>query len=90
VLAAMLEAADLRRAYVNNGGDIALHLGRANGSSTASANGQCRGGWRDGVGGIATSGRHGRSHSLGIADSVTVLAPLRRGRCRRNADCQCG
>jgi ApbE superfamily uncharacterized protein (UPF0280 family) len=28
----------------------------------------------DGIGGIATSGRHGRSHSLGIADSVTVLA----------------
>ena len=28
----------------------------------------------DGVGGIATSGRHGRSLSMGIADSVTVLA----------------
>ena len=28
----------------------------------------------DGVGGIATSGARGRSFSLGIADSVTVLA----------------
>ena len=28
----------------------------------------------DEIRGIATSGRHGRSHSLGIADSVTVLA----------------
>jgi len=28
----------------------------------------------DAIGGIATSGRHGRSFSLGIADSVTVLA----------------
>jgi ApbE superfamily uncharacterized protein (UPF0280 family) len=28
----------------------------------------------DGVSGIATSGRHGRSFSLGIADAVTVLA----------------
>ena len=28
----------------------------------------------DGIGGIATSGRGGRSLSLGIADSVTVLA----------------
>jgi len=27
------------------------------------------------VRGIATSGRHGRSFSMGIADSVTVLAP---------------
>jgi uncharacterized protein len=29
----------------------------------------------DAVGGIATSGRHGRSFSFGIADAVTVLAP---------------
>ena len=27
-----------------------------------------------GIGGVATSGRHGRSFSLGIADAVTVLA----------------
>jgi ApbE superfamily uncharacterized protein (UPF0280 family) len=28
----------------------------------------------DGIGGVASSGRHGRSFSLGIADNVTVLA----------------
>jgi ApbE superfamily uncharacterized protein (UPF0280 family) len=28
----------------------------------------------DGIGGVATSGRHGRSFSLGIADAVTILA----------------
>ncbi|WP_204349766.1 hypothetical protein, partial [Klebsiella pneumoniae] len=31
-------------------------------------------GYGDGIGGIATSGAQGRSFSLGIADSVTVLA----------------
>ncbi|MFL2845342.1 MAG: UPF0280 family protein [Candidatus Puniceispirillaceae bacterium] len=36
--------------------------------------GQIRLGHEDKIGGIATSGWRGRSHSLGIADSVTVLA----------------
>ena len=77
VLAAMTDAGPLTRAYVNNGGDIALHLapgesftaaiaGGAPGRTTITAAQPTRG--------IATSGRHGRSHSLGIADSVTVLA----------------
>jgi uncharacterized protein len=80
VLAAMLAATPLSRAYVNNGGDIALHLapgqsyraaiagldGRLSGQITISAG--------DGIGGIATSGQGGRSLSLGIATSVTVLA----------------
>ena len=79
VLAAMLKAAILRRAYVNNGGDIALHLGEAERFSIASANGPVSVNSADGVGGIATSGRHGRSHSLGIADSVTVLARTAAG-----------
>jgi ApbE superfamily uncharacterized protein (UPF0280 family) len=74
ILAAMLKAADLRRAYVNNGGDIALHLTQGERFTIASANGHVSVAAGDGVGGIATSGRHGRSHSLGIADSVTVLA----------------
>ena len=72
----------IRRAFVNNGGDIALHLAAGltydvglvvvpevptlAGIATISA--------EDGVRGVATSGRRGRSHSLGIADSVTVLA----------------
>jgi hypothetical protein len=72
----------VRRAYINNGGDIALHL-------------QPGESWRAGVvgnpdvpaldaglvvradsglRGIATSGWRGRSLSLGIADSVTVVA----------------
>jgi ApbE superfamily uncharacterized protein (UPF0280 family) len=84
------EAADLRRAYVNNGGDIALYLADGERFSIASANGHVSVAEGDGVGGIATSGRHGRSHSLGIADSVTVLAHGCAGRCGRNPDCQCG
>ena len=82
---------EVRRAWVNNGGDIALHLGpgqsvriglfadlsRLNVASAGSALSL------DGlfsvhrdmpVRGVATSGWRGRSHSLGVADSVTVLA----------------
>ena len=66
MLAAMLKAADLRRAYVNNGGDIALHLADGERFSIASANGLVCVDAGDGIGGIATSGRHGRSHSLGL------------------------
>ena len=80
ILAAMVAGADLRRAYVNNGGDIALHLapGATFRSAMARIDGHGLGtieiGEGDGVGGIATSGRHGRSLSMGVADSVTVLA----------------
>ncbi len=80
VLAAMTEAADLSRAYVNNGGDIALHLAPGTRFRTAISGhdgrdlGRIDISDRDPVRGIATSGRHGRSLSLGIADSVTVLA----------------
>jgi uncharacterized protein len=82
VLAAMTAAAPLTRAYVNNGGDIALHLTR--GTSLAIGvvrslekvvpEGEVRISYDIPVRGIATSGRHGRSFSLGIADAVTVLA----------------
>lgn len=80
VLSAMLAATPLSRAHVNNGGDIALHLGpdaeyRA---AIAGLDGQLAGQITlratDGIGGIATSGQGGRSLSLGIASSVTVLA----------------
>ena len=70
------------RAFVNNGGDIALHLAPGeslrigvvahayrpaiDGCVTLAAHSPVRG--------IATSGWRGRSFSLGIADSVTVLA----------------
>lgn len=68
------------RAYVNNGGDIAVHLTDGAKFTLAMVDHQNQSLGRvaltahDGVGGIATSGRHGRSLSLGIADSVTVLA----------------
>jgi uncharacterized protein len=82
ILAAMCASAQLSRAYVNNGGDIALHLAPGEkfvvgiverpdrpslfGTATLHA---C-----DPVRGIATSGWRGRSFSLGISDAVTVLA----------------
>jgi uncharacterized protein len=82
ILGAMLAAAPLDRAYVNNGGDIALHLtGHEQFSVGLMDRPDARGVMRtmtveadDPVRGIATSGRHGRSFSLGIADAVTILA----------------
>lgn len=85
----------ITRAWVNNGGDIALHLapggsarvglyadlGRFDAGALART---AAGTLRTDAGftvdhampvrGVATSGWRGRSHSLGIADSVTVLA----------------
>jgi len=74
MLCAMCAAAGLSRAYVNNGGDIALHLSDGETFSIASANGPVAVCAADPVRGIATSGWRGRSFSFGIADSVTVLA----------------
>ncbi|QAU47652.1 UPF0280 family protein [Bradyrhizobium guangzhouense] len=82
ILGAMLHVARLDRAYVNNGGDIALHLGAGEHFSVGLMDRPDRDGVMramrvdadDPVRGIATSGRHGRSFSLGIADAVTVLA----------------
>lgn len=74
VLQAMLRPAGLRRAYVNNGGDIAIYLEEGERFRLASPAGPIMIGRKDNVGGIATSGWRGRSFSLGIADSVTVLA----------------
>lgn len=82
ILSVMLGAATLDRAYVNNGGDIALHLGRGEHFSVGLMDRPDRSGVMrtmrvdssDPVRGVATSGRHGRSFSLGIADAVTVLA----------------
>lgn len=81
ILQRMVTAAPLHRAYVNNGGDIALYLEGTQQFVTAMRShsgadiGRIVLTGKDGIGGIATSGRHGRSQSLGIADSVTVLAP---------------
>jgi hypothetical protein len=82
VLSAMVAAAPLTRAYVNNGGDIALHLtpgtyftiGMVDRPDRPALLGKAVIDAADPVRGIATSGRHGRSFSLGIADAVTVLA----------------
>lgn len=82
ILAAMIAGRTLTKAYVNNGGDIALHLSDGQSFKTGmvtlgaapSADGIATIAAGDGVRGIATSGWRGRSLSLGIADSVTVLA----------------
>ncbi|BDG74917.1 UPF0280 family protein [Roseomonas fluvialis] len=82
LLAEMLRAAPLARAYVNDGGDIALHvapgetlaIGLAADPARLALDGALRVTAGSGIGGVATSGRHGRSFSLGIADAVTVLA----------------
>ncbi len=66
----------IRRAYVNNGGDIALYLspGEVLVAAVAGTEARVRIGFEGAVRGIATSGWRGRSQSLGIADAVTVLA----------------
>ncbi len=77
VLAAMTSGADLSKAYVNNGGDIAFHLEEGQvmtGAMASETSGLVKIRHDNPVRGIATSGWRGRSHSLGIADSVTVLA----------------
>jgi len=82
ILAAMVSAGEFSRAYVNNGGDIALHLsagekfvvGMVERPDRPSLMGSTTLHTSDPVRGIATSGWRGRSFSLGIADAVTVLA----------------
>jgi len=85
----------IARAWVNNGGDIALHLSPGTQARVGlyadlaafdpqAAERSLAGDLRtdagfllraeDPVRGVATSGWRGRSHSRGIADSVTVLA----------------
>lgn len=78
MLQAMIAGCRLDKAFVNNGGDIAFHL--APGSSLRAGifaqalDGRAVLTHDQPVRGIATSGRGGRSFSLGIADSATVLA----------------
>jgi len=67
----------LEKAYVNNGGDVSFYLnkGQSMKSSLASMPDtftEIK--YEDKSRGVATSGWRGRSFSLGIADSVTVLA----------------
>jgi ApbE superfamily uncharacterized protein (UPF0280 family) len=82
ILGAMVGAAQLERAYVNNGGDIALYLADGEHFTAGLMDRPDDHGLMrtmviradDPTRGVATSGRHGRSFSLGIADAVTVLA----------------
>jgi ApbE superfamily uncharacterized protein (UPF0280 family) len=82
LLETMILAANLSRAYVNDGGDIALHLapdekfvvGMVERPDRASLFGTTTIDFAQPIRGIATSGWRGRSFSLGIADAVTVLA----------------
>jgi ApbE superfamily uncharacterized protein (UPF0280 family) len=89
-LIGIFNRADVNRACINNGGDIALHLA-ADARYEVGVWSQihrlpCAGNGGSGVDGrfivdaampvrgIATSGWRGRSFSLGVADGVTVLA----------------
>jgi ApbE superfamily uncharacterized protein (UPF0280 family) len=82
ILEVMTSAAKLSRAYVNDGGDIALYLapgekfvvGMVECPEHASLFGTTMIDFAQPIRGIATSGWRGRSFSLGIADAVTVLA----------------
>jgi ApbE superfamily uncharacterized protein (UPF0280 family) len=82
ILVAMTENAELARCYVNNGGDIALHImagetfsvGVIDRPERPSLFGALKISAEHNVRGLATSGWRGRSFSLGIADAVTVLA----------------
>jgi hypothetical protein len=82
VLAALVAGRDIEKAYVNNGGDIALYLspgasfdaGMVSLADAPAAAGTIAIDHASPVRGMATSGWRGRSLSLGIADSVTVLA----------------
>ena len=81
----------LLRTFINNGGDISIHLSPGQSvrvgvyanlknfddhqlASGVKLDGQFEIHSSSGVRGVATSGWRGRSFSLGIADSVTVLA----------------
>jgi len=82
ILEAMTSSAKLSRVYVNDGGDIALHLapnekfvvGMVERPDRPSLFGTTTIDFGQPLRGIATSGWRGRSFSLGIADAVTVLA----------------
>jgi uncharacterized protein len=82
ILGVMCAAAPLRRAFVNNGGDVALHLADGEQFRIGLVDRPERPGLfatttiaaADPVRGVATSGYPGRSFSRGIAEAVTVLA----------------
>ena len=77
ILSVMKQQKGIDKVYVNNGGDSAFYLsdGQSIKAMIASdADAQIEIGYNDPFRGIATSGWRGRSQSLGIADSVSVVA----------------
>jgi hypothetical protein len=78
VIQALCAGRSLDKAYVNNGGDIAIHLSSPHslraGIFARALDGAVELTHDQPVRGIATSGWRGRSFSLGIADSATILA----------------
>ncbi len=74
ILRSISSATGLTKAYVNNGGDIALYLSAGQHVTSAMAGGNITIHASDPYRGVATSGWQGRSHSLGIADTVSVVA----------------
>ena len=77
ILAAMTCSPATGKTYVNNGGDCAFHIPPGDHfklAVAASIPAMIEVPATAGIRGVATSGWGGRSFSLGIADSVTVLA----------------
>ena len=74
ILAALVAGETIPKAYVNNGGDIAIHLMPGQSATSLGPTGNITIPFESPSRGLATSGRGGRSHSLGIADAVTVAA----------------
>ena len=77
ILACLAAVDGIDKAYVNNGGDTAFYLTAGRQMTAALAalpGGRMTIGSHHPFRGIATSGWRGRSHSLGIADSVTAVA----------------
>ncbi|MFL2822295.1 MAG: UPF0280 family protein [Alphaproteobacteria bacterium] len=77
LLLKVVEKFDVNKMYINNGGDISLYINK-NEKFNFSIGGETSFVVEyadiNGFGGIATSGWKGRSFSMGIADSVTVIA----------------
>ncbi|MEC7491144.1 MAG: UPF0280 family protein [Pseudomonadota bacterium] len=82
MVGALVDGRNLRKAYINNSGDIAIYLaprqtlrlGIVGELSNPNLDGTVLLDYGSSVRGIATSGWDGRSLSLGIADAVTVLS----------------
>lgn len=74
LLEAACQSCRLFKAYMNNGGDIAFHIAGDAVFRAAGPAGDIELGADAPSRGVATSGWQGRSHSLGIADAVTVAA----------------